>query len=72
LARNKLASIQRWINDNQLSFAALMKTWHNGADSPNFTASALQDFRSVERARLCDSSASLGTNYDGVFLLFDM
>ena len=55
---NKVASVCDWICDNNLHFAAIVETWHDGIDSPSIIACTPPGYRSVERARPRTETAS--------------
>jgi hypothetical protein len=67
--RIKSTGFQRWFNDN-LSLAALVETWHDGADSPDI-ATAPHGYDFVEQARPSPDTLSLSANRGGVCLMHE-
>ena len=55
----------------KLSLAAMVKTWHDDASSPQLIACAPPGFRYVELARPRNDNLSTSTNHGGVCLLYE-
>jgi len=68
--RNKFTRISTWITDNNLSLAAVSKTWHSASDNPNLIACTPGDYCCVDRARprWTESTNDLSSNHGGVCL----
>jgi len=66
---NKSTSVCDWIADNSLHLAAVVRTWHDGVDSPELVACTPPSYRFVERARSRPDCSTTRTNY-GVVCLF--
>ena len=64
---NKLAAVNDVRNEHQIDVLLLTETWHD-SDSVCISQMRSQGFSVVERARVRQDSASLGTNHGGVVI----
>jgi len=68
----KSAAIQQWIIDMKLRLAALVKTWHDDATSPQLIVCAPPSFRCMENTQPHKDNSSTPTNHGGVCLMYKL